>query len=752
MPGIYRKGYTYVRDMSDDAEGIVYMFRTKAEADEFAATNENYAVFGDREYKPANDMVEAAQNYGGFYTKARRSTPPMLLKDGQTFMPERLDVTETYARYISSISNEYSTAEYKLKAVEQWKKEVQEIAKLTGRPSGLQDPRDWNSELLLEANHKQYFENAREWMKNMFNLQSKDEALTEQAMLNFARWMEGKTGGDPISNAAFNFAGKSLTGVGKGVAFNLMLGMFNARQFFVQMQNAATSMMAHPQYALQAATEAMYMRFLIALPDKTLAAGGKFLGLSDDVIESVLADVRAFKASKLYDGIYVDPDTKAAASGIHSPSNSRIVAAAKAGGRVIHKGSLLPFQEGELMARLVSFGVAKRMWKAANKGKKVSLRDVEEISNNAMRMAMNMQRSNAAWWQNAPVLGLMTQFMQVQAKFLENLLPRALGGNKQWTRAEKIRIGLGQLALYGTSGTLLVQEWATYAASATGQDPVEFIAENPQLVKVVNEGFTGMMLSSLGMDKINVTESTSLWAGMDDTLIADFITGLSRMADGLPEDSGIVQTMFGPVGSTFIRFGNVFDVLIDTSKAVIREPSGETLYEAIKMNADMIARLTSSYTNARKAIILESLGRLENNMGVLVLTSDEIGELTLQEKVARAMGFQFDVEQRMYRMREGNRADARDRREIRKMYELGINYELTSQTEEGREFGRIMKGIAMEAAPVYDRATIKQEAIKDIFNGKSQYSTEVVTAFKNVVHRQSSENQARIEQMIEENK
>jgi hypothetical protein len=77
---------------------------------------------------------------------------------------------------------------------------------------------------------------------------------------------------------------------------------------------------------------------------------------------------------------------------------------------------------------------------------------------------MNLQAENAAAWQKG-FLGVPTQFMQVFAKFGENVIPGLLQTKgAKWSRQEAARVLAGQVVLYGTVGVPVVESAVAYIA------------------------------------------------------------------------------------------------------------------------------------------------------------------------------------------------------------------------------------------------------------------------------------------------
>ena len=126
--------------------------------------------------------------------------------------------------------------------------------------------------------------------------------------------------------------------------------------------------------------------------------------------EDFAKNIEQFKRSGLIDGIVRQGDWNNSATGVSHQSMQAFRTVAKAG--------QLFFKEGELAARMVAWGIARRKL-----GKDASIQD---ISNETTRLTMDLSTANSAKWQQN-LLAIPTQFLQVQAKFIENILPVATG-------------------------------------------------------------------------------------------------------------------------------------------------------------------------------------------------------------------------------------------------------------------------------------------------------------------------------------
>jgi len=636
VPRIYPKGYFYVRDMASPNKEVLYAFPTRDKAKAFSDSTPDSAVFADREFNAVQQLVEDSNAFGGLYTGSRK-TRPLMVKDGdKEFRPERMSVGNSTERYVQNISSIMPLNEYRATATERWKNTVNTLAESQGR-SGLGREQRFDGTLNLEKDTKDVMEQARQYIQDNMKMPSREERVTERIALGAANMLYGKPFAAKPRQWLLDHSQGSVSDWIKGHSFNLHMGFFNLRQLFVQMQNASLSISMNPTLALPSMGDTLALRSIAMLPEAKAAQAAKHMKLGDDVVDSL----REYNKSGLRDSIVRQADFDMNSVGI---SHGSIDAARK-----LSKAGRVFFNEGENFSRMLSWNIARRKWKAANPGKKMADKDIQETSQEALRLQMNLQSENAAWWQKAPGINVATQFLQVQAKFLENVMPRVIGGSTQWTPKEKAQALAGQLFLYGTVGVPVAEEAAAYVAELRGQSTQEFIAENPDFTDAINEGFVGMLGSLLGAGDLAPTESFSLLAGLDDNVVASIAEGAIEVFNGGYSEEGAIEMFTGPSANIIRRVGDVGAGVVLSMKSIYEVPTGDVMYQSVLSNLDDIAALTSTWTNARKLYTLNSTGRLMSSRGTLIATKEQLGPISLQTQLGIAMGFPTDVELQHYK-------------------------------------------------------------------------------------------------------
>lgn len=702
IPRIYRPGYYFVRNTASEANEVLYAFETKAEAEkwtrEYIQNGGKATVYRDGEFGKIGRALEDARAFGGLYTGPRKQQP-LLVKTptGETKL-ERMSVGQATERYINNIAKVMPINEYRMAAVQRWENDVGNLADAKGR-SGLGREQKFDTpddEVDLPEETKKLMLQTREYIKEVMGVAPQEERITETIALSAANLMYGKPYLSKPRDWLLNNSKGSVTSWIKGHTFDLRLGWFNPRQIFVQAQNGALAMMLEPKHALPALGSAIELRTIALLPmDKAIEAA-KHMRLNQDVVDSLLQ----YNKSGLKDAISHNADLDVHQLGVAHNSMDVIRKARKAG-RVF-------YEEGENIARLISWSIARRKWKEANPSKVIGDKDIYDISKEATSMLMNMQSQNAAWWQKG-AMGLPTQFMQVQMKIIENLMPRVLGGNSKWTRQQKLQVLAGQLMLYGVVGVPIVEEAASYVASLTGQTPQEFIDNNPEWVNAINEGFMGVMVSSIGGQDINMSESMSLLAGMDEMLPIELAKAINAHANGGMEETGFVETMSGPTATTIKRLGDLASTTYLNLKAVVEVPTLDVAYGAILSNLESIASLTSTWSNAEKGYYLNQFGLLVSSNGKLIATEKELGPMSLTSQLGIAMGFKSDAEIALFSSKEA----LRNSKEFKKKIETSLSKALENYVVTGnQELYDAQKAVLMAPLPPTQRIDVMDKIVE----------------------------------------
>lgn len=675
IPRVYNAGYHYVRDLGDARKPTVLAFERKTDAERYVKRKneegKNYQRFQDGDMGYEDSILTLSQGYGGLYTSARKRENLKMVaagKDPETELtrPERLGGISSVQRYLDATGNMMPMAEQRIAAVRRFENQLDKVAKSFGNPRGLETPGDFNSRIMLPdgSPEKALFERMRENIKGSYGQMNSQERAWQGMMTSIAEYMEkgydypiigGVT--ESARKFAVDMANMDVRGKLLGATFDAHLGWFNPSQLYVQAQNAALAASMHPAYAAKAIPQAFAARAMIhTSQDSTIGEISEIVGKGIvPKTEEFIDTVRAFRKSGLYDSVMRVADYGGKASGFGGTAMDKFRTAARAG--------RLAYEEGETFSRIVSFFIAKDMLKS-RMGKKFDLKSdetVKMLSDETYRIMMNMQKENGAWWQNN-WLGIPLQFMQVQAKLIENILPAAFGGSKRWTAKEKMSVLTGQLILYGAVGVPMVQGMSNYMMDFLGVEPTDLKEDNPQALEFMQEGVTGVLSQALGFDN-NFSDRGSILKGLDDNAPAKLVKGIYRTLR-YGDDEMQASDYLGASLNTVMRTKDAGMQLVRSVNNLFYKPTGKVAGQELMKVGDAFASITSTWSNAQKAKYLHESG-LQSKNGNLMMPSSEFDSANYQSWVARIWGFPYDKEVAFYNTFEAQKSYQRDWKYVR---------------------------------------------------------------------------------------
>ena len=663
-PRVYRPGYFYVKNMDSSAHETLFAFKSKGEAQDYATKTmaeegseyKNLAVREDREFSDLEKLTNSSDMFGGLYTSARKSQNLMVKTAAGDIRPERLNAANATQRYIQGISDIMPINTYRMSMVEQWMNTADQIARLEGKEAGAFGigGRSLNAALDLSPESLKTMNDSREYLKSVLKIPSDEEHKFADLVAGIGRGMErnwGEKGGKANEWILNNLHSKDPLRALKGATFNLHLGWFNVRQIWVQAQNASIALSMHPVRGAKAIAKLVPMRAAILSdnPDVWRAIAKSTPGLEE---ESFVKEIQMFKDSGILDAIVRTADFDANVSGIGMSSMNGLRKASKMG-RIF-------YENGELASRIVAWDIARSG--LIDAGEEIT---AKSLTDETIRMHMNLQSENAAKWQTG-VLGIPTQFVQVFAKFAENLLPKTMGGTGKWTAKEKASVLAGQFIIYGTVGVPIVEDLTAYAAEMLGMDSVQLQQENPMLVEGLQEGMWGMFFEAFGIQN-NFSESGNLLAGVDDNIAATIVGAFYDHFSGNPVDSAaeISKVALGAGGNTVMRSKDAAIGMYEAAKNIMTHPSPAVLGHELLGVVDGLAGMTSTWSNARKAFYSEYYGMgLRSKRGTVMMTTEELGA-NWQTNLARAFGFETDKETALWKAYDYNTANKNEMRAVK---------------------------------------------------------------------------------------
>ena len=463
-------------------------------------------------------------------------------------------------------------------------------------------------------------EASRAAIKRVLGEGSEHSALWEHGVTRLADWVEGR-GFGTLSGKILNAQSKDPFNALKGMAFDLKLGMFDMSQMIIQTQTIAAMTALRPTSAPKFVWQGGWMRMAhFNQSPEFLSYAAKKSGMPEAEFKKMVTEMNK--------GGYLDVNGEMILTDHHStsmygPTQSRIA-------KVRNLGRL-PFYEAERLNRTYGFRMAwddlqvkyptsKELDKAFKNG------DAQRfLSGKTNDYTVNMLNSSAAAYQKG-VLAVPSQFMSYQMRMLETILPEALGGSKRFTAAQKGRLALGQMLLYGSAGLPFGAYLADSTMRATG---VEF--DDSLLEQTTHRFIAGGVIDSMiyaattGEVDVAFSKRASVGAGIE-----TFITDLFGM--GMHTKS--TMEMIGGAGSSV--GGQVLSDAFTALKLISLAASSEQVgvAEVTPMIAQALAENMSSASRALKAYYVYKYG---------VYASQETGKALTLTTPAESIAALFGV-------------------------------------------------------------------------------------------------------------
>lgn len=428
-------------------------------------------------------------------------------------------------------------------------------------------------------------------------------------------------------------------GAARSAAFQGLLGFLNPVQLWVQAQGAAVAMSMNifdPKNLARSMRDQFTLQYLqyVKLSDGNVGQISKALKIKE---EEVWELKNAFDRTGLADGVLVTADHAAAAAGYGIDNG--------AWRRGLQKG-LFFYSAGELFNRRFSFATAYREWKAANNGAELTDEALRTVTTRANNLMLNMGKARRASWQKG-ILGLSTQFQQVNVRTLETLL----GANGNFSMAERGKIMLGQAALYGAAGVPLASLGASYLMEMGGyKSQLDMEQElGAGTVKAMNEGFLGWItLQALGAD-IEIGDRSALLGGtrrlIGDLMFTDGTTG---------------EKIFGAFSNTGSRF---WMGLLGQYEPLSLSLAQNRALDPLKVVSTPILSAVSSFRNVDKAIFMHNMNRIADKNWNNIVSRD----FNPMEEISTAIGFRLTEESTLYKLRARNEAQSSYEAKVRNL-------------------------------------------------------------------------------------
>jgi hypothetical protein len=673
-------------------------------------------VLSDREMSADQLSRESYGMHGGLFTSPRATHDILFGISGE--VPKQFSAFESIQRYIQHVSNYYPRNEWRMAEQQRWMNTARKMNAI--RPDIVSFREATESVTLRSGSpERASLEAYANWIKDQARIPTNEEVWLSQHMRSLAEWAEKPITvfGEEIASAktpkfarnfVMNIAQKDPFAAGRAAAFHALLGWFNPAQLFVQAQGASLAFSLHPATAARDLRKGLGMTAVMYSDNPTyIRSVGKAMGLKGEEFAKMH---ELFLKAGLRDSIRATADHSAAAQS-YGIGLKAIKDAADRG--------LLFYRRGELFNRAYSFSAATEKWLGENAGKTVmdiGDKELKDILDYTMHISMNMTRANRAAWQKG-MFSLPTQFMQIQAKWVESMLPTMFGGNHKFSAAQRRKFMMMQFALYGAAGVPLGKYAMNYAAQQAGVTPEQL---SPETIKYVNGGVW------------DLTAYMGLGANIE-------LGGRGSITDGLVENMVSVVTEGKSLGNMFGAFGQVsshlFQGIAKLKPLVANAEKVQWTDKEFAYVASELAKTASTWNNLTKAHTMSTTHMIIDNQGRVVVDTGTSG-FSAGTIIGQALGFRPSEAKFVGDLRMANKAiEAVKKDYVKAIVDLHYNYL-------GGLSGAINNPKTSENVQVmmdYYRAQVDESSWKDImesvhqqiFSGSDEKTKQILQWYKN---------------------
>lgn len=422
--------------------------------------------------------------------------------------------------------------------------------------SMLDVPWDWTSKITL-ANSDPRYKGAKamqDWMKATFAVPISEERQFERFTRTLAHSLDRIIYKDKLGNKRWGASlalktqekltasrwAKDPFQAAKGFTFDMMLGMFNPAQAVIQSAGMAVPLSLHPIEGVMAMPKFGALRGLWQMSnvdDAALAA--KAMGLSEHEFRPMW---QAFRRSGIPESVIENADFGHYVTSQHGYYSTGMLTKLRETGRMF-------YTLGELNNRTFAWTMGyERMMKEHGWSRVAQLTDkqLQIVNEEALRIGMNMTQANRAAWQQG-IGALPTQFMQVTAKYYENLFAGFFNVNKggKWSRQEAFTSFFYSTLAFGAAGWSadeLIADFENYLTDPQGPFALDR-EKNKDVLAAAKGGFMEMVAGrALGWtpdisDRIALGSGINMIAENIVTPMIDFffkgdVSGLPKMMLG----------------------------------------------------------------------------------------------------------------------------------------------------------------------------------------------------------------------------
>jgi hypothetical protein len=405
----------------------------------------------------------------------------------------------------------------------------------------------------------------------------------DSTMNNLSNFIFDKTGKD-----TYNILSKDPVTALRSTAYHMKLGMFNPSQLVLQSFQTMNIIAASPKLGFKAAATYWPMRLaMLSGDDNVLRLAAKrtsgLLGYTEDQFVQLAKYYRDSGLFSISQNIYENRSTMGLTRGFISK---------------IKEGSTFFFREGERISKGMATNVAYLEFLQKPgikmKGSIIDLDDPETyrafdsfMNKRADDLTFNMTRASSATWQDG-WLGLATQWQSYTAKNIENL---AFGRN--FTPAERVRMGIAQIGLFGAAGIPL----GSYALNALTDSSETDIPKD--VYTFLQGGLLDTLMSTVTGEETSMSQRVAVGRALQETISNIY-------------DKKFIEVFGGPSTSIVWNTGDL------GVKMLVSRFTGEV--DVANYDLTKLLREVSSFNSGVQAYMIWKTGEYINKRGETVAT------------------------------------------------------------------------------------------------------------------------------------
>lgn len=548
------------------------------------------------------DTIDENLNSGRLFTSKRGNKLLSVNPNRQN----TLDVFESLGVELANISRYVTSKDIRVDAIERWMNSFghglvnpshNKMADFTHQPLDASKIKEGllaqGSDLadLSSAELIKFAESERKYIKTQLNIRTQAQKTNAETYRRATEFIESGLRGLKLDKMADWFGPMmrqtDVPDTLRRINFNITLAMGNLTQIIVQANGMMIAAGRHPIHGLPAAKTAIALRLALMSdnPDfwKTMATVDNLTSLGLKNVNEFADSVAAIRKSGILDDIR--------STAMFNVEDGALDLYKGYGRDVLRKASTFGFDRGEEFARLVSWEIARREWKAANPGKPWTADSaLREISIKQKEYNLGMQSYNTAAWQKG-LVGIPMQFLQYNVKLAASVLHATAQLGKDINKR-------GWKALTDSSG-------GNYRGT-TPRDAFATLATQTLIYGVAGNGLRGMANEIWGNESGLTTEEKMY---LSEGLAGGVIYSLTKELDEYGQEDGAKLALGSRLGS-FNWYEQIYDKITTDRTSTSDFLLGVTKSNGIKVldHVRDLARLFS-YEETSPELVMDTLSK-----------------------------------------------------------------------------------------------------------------------------------------------